>query len=100
MSELPKLQTTVKLYHADGGNAEMLGFADVVIADAFVIRGVRILRNKEKGDAFLSFPARKGTGAQEGKYFDVAHPITAAARQAVIDSVLAAYAKAAQGASA
>lgn len=97
MSELPKLESKVKLYHAENGNAETLGFADVVIADSFVIKGVRILRSKESGVPFISFPARKGTGAQEGKFFDIAHPITAQARAAVHDAVLAAYEKAVGG---
>jgi stage V sporulation protein G len=97
MSELPKLESKVKLYHSDRGNAEMLGFADVVIAGSFVIKGVRILRSKESGVPFISFPARKGTGEQEGKFFDIAHPITAEARAAVHDAVLAAYEKASQG---
>ena len=101
--ELPKLKTTVHLYHQQTASQELLGFAEVTIADAFVIKGIRILMGKASGERpagpFISFPARKGTGKLEGQYVDVAHPITSEAYHAVRDCVLAAYEKAAgQGA--
>lgn len=97
---VPKLETTVKLYRDSGGSAsDLLGFAEVVIAGAFVIKGVRILMGKPKDDKpggpFISFPAKKGNGAAADKWFEVAHPITAEARKAVQECVLRAYAKAA-----
>lgn len=94
-SALPSLETTVKVYHDANGSHELLGFADLVIGGAFVIKGIRILMGKPKdgkpGGPFLSFPARKGTGASQDKYFEVAHPITASAREAAKQSVLRAY---------
>ena len=96
---VPKLETTVKLYRDSNGASDLLGFADVVIAESFVIKGVRIIMGKPKDDRpggpFLSFPAKKGNGPAADKWFEVAHPITAEARKAVWDCVLRAYAKAA-----
>lgn len=96
---VPKLETTVKLYRDAAGASDLLGFAEIVIAGAFVIKGVRILMGKPKDDKpagpFLSFPAKKGNGAAADKWFEVAHPITAEARKAVQECVLRAYAKAA-----
>lgn len=92
--KVPSLGVVVKLYHHEAGNVETVGFADVTIAEHFIIKGVRILKSKETGETYVSFPARKGTGASEGKYFDIAHPITLAAREAVKLAVLAAYAQA------
>ena len=96
---VPKLETTVKLYRDPGGPNDLLGFAEIVIAGAFVIKGVRIIMGKPKDDKpggpFLSFPAKKGNGAAADKWFEIAHPITSEARKAVQDCVLRAYAKAA-----
>lgn len=96
---VPKLETTVTLYRDAAGASDLLGFADVVIAGSFVIKGVRILMGKAKEDKpagpYLSFPAKKGNGAASEKWFDVAHPITAEARKAVQECVLRAYSKAA-----
>lgn len=96
---VPKLETTVKLYRDAAGASDLLGFADVVIAGSFVIKGVRILMGKPKDDKpagpFLSFPAKKGQGAASDKWFDVAYPITKEAHRAVQECVLRAYAKAA-----
>ena len=96
---VPPLQTTVKLYRDAGGPSELLGFAEIVIAGSFVIKGIRIIMGKPKedkpGGPFISFPAQKGRGAAADKWFEVAHPVTAEARKAVQECVLSAYAKAA-----
>ena len=102
---VPKLETKVTLYK-DAATGPLLGFAEIVIAGAFVIKELRIVMAKAKDDKpggpFVAFPARKGSGKGEGQYFEIAHPITAQARRAVQDCVLRAYAKAAaaQGAAA
>lgn len=92
---LPKLDVRIRLYRAESGETQLLGFADLLIADAFVIKGIRIMLSKPKedkpGGPFISFPSRKGTGASEDKYFEVAHPVTAEARAAVKELVLNAY---------
>ena len=92
---LPKLEAKVRLYRAEGGETQLLGFADLLIAESFVIKGLRIMMSKPRedkpGGPFISFPSRKGTGASEDKYFEVAHPVTAEARAAVKELVLNAY---------
>ena len=93
--ELPKLEAKVRLYHDAEGDRELLGFADLVIAGAFVIKSIRIMMGKPReerpGGPFISFPSRKGSGSAHDKYFEVAHPITAEARAAVKEVVLKAY---------
>ncbi|MBI3552634.1 MAG: septation protein SpoVG family protein [Elusimicrobia bacterium] len=92
---LPSLEARVKLYRAESGQSQLMGFADLVIGGAFVIKGLRILMSKpsaeKPGGLFIGFPSRRGTGEQQDKYFEVAHPITAEARIAVRDLVLQAY---------
>jgi DNA-binding cell septation regulator SpoVG len=73
----------VRLYKNESESSNLLGVAELVIAEAFVIRGIRILMGEASGDRpagpFIGFPARKGTGKLEDRYFDIAHPITAEA---------------------
>lgn len=90
--ELP-LQAHVRLYH-DGSErrTELLAFAELVIGGAFVIKDIRVLRTRgEGGEPFIGFPSRKGTGASADKFFEVAHPVTAEARQAAKEAVLRAW---------
>lgn len=92
---LPKLETKVRLYHDVSGERGLLGFADLVIGGVFVIKGIRILmakpREDKPGGPFISFPSRKGSGEAQDRYFDIAHPITAEAHQAVKEIILKAY---------
>ena len=88
----PKLEAKVRLYHDVHGRAELLGFADLSIAESFVIKGIRIVVSKEEGsggDPFISFPSRKGSEA--GKYFDIAHPISSEAHQRAKETIMEAY---------
>ena len=95
-SVVPKLRATVRLYSGEAENSNLLAFADLTIADAFVIKGIKVLLAQATADKparpFISFPARKGKG--ENDYVDIAHPITAEAYHAVRDTVLRAYEKA------
>jgi stage V sporulation protein G len=96
LGETPKLEVRVRLHHDDSGKVELLGFADLTICGAFVIKGVRILKSKgQEGPAsfFVGFPSRKAAGAEGDRYLEVAHPVTAEARAAVKDAVLKAYAE-------
>ncbi|MBI4386006.1 MAG: septation protein SpoVG family protein [Elusimicrobia bacterium] len=93
---VPKLEAKVRPYQdTTGRGTQLLGFAELVIGGAFVIKNIRILMGKsdgsEDGRPFVAFPSRKGNGSSEGKYFDIAHPITHEARQTAIQMILRAY---------
>ncbi|MBU1213485.1 MAG: SpoVG family protein [Alphaproteobacteria bacterium] len=104
--ETPELATKVRVYHAEGkGKADLLGFADLVIGGAFVIKSIRILRvNPEKAGGevcapFISFPSRRsGRSEEEMRYVDVAHPITSEAYHAAAKLILDHYRQAAANA--
>lgn len=99
-NKLPEIRAQVRLYHDSNGKSEILGFADLTIASAFTIRGVRIIMGKKKEGQeplpFLSFPARKGSGASGERYFEIAFPISAEARRVATEVVLKAYAAVSQ----
>ncbi len=91
-SPLPSLEARFRAFRKAEGRRELLGFADLVIAGAFVIRGIQVVRVKAEGQEqygqpFVSFPNRK----QGEKFVDMAHPITAEAQQLASKTILAAY---------
>jgi len=91
---LPKLDARIRPFEdASGRPTKLLAFAELVIADAFVIKGIRVLKRSEPGDdePFVVFPAEKGKGASQDRWFDVAHPVTAEARAAACALVLERY---------
>ena len=66
--------------------------ASVTVGDAFAIHGISVVRG-ENGD-FVRMPSRSYKENGETKHTDIAHAVTAEARQALNDAVLAAYAQA------
>lgn len=99
---MPKLDAKVKPF-TDGSNrpTKLLAFAELTIADAFVIKGIRVLKREEGGDEpFVVFPAEKGKGSAGDRWFDVAHPVTAEARAASTALVLERFRQCGEGAQA
>ena len=91
---LPKLEGRVRMFEDVSGRAtKLLAFAELVIADAFVIKGIRVLKKDEAGndDPFVVFPAEKGKGVAAERWFDLAHPVTAEARTAASEVILTRY---------
>lgn len=94
MENLPKLEARVRPYQDPSDRpTKLMAFADLTIADAFVIKNIRVLKKAEPGndDAFVVFPAEKGKGATADRWFDIAHPITLEARNAAIGLILEKY---------
>lgn len=89
---LPKLEARVRPFEDRSDRpTKLLAFAELLIADAFVIKGIRVLKRAEPGEddePFVVFPAEKGKGAAGDRWFDVAHPVTAEARAAATALVL------------
>ena len=92
--ELPKLDGRVRLYDDASGRAtKLLAFAELTIADAFVIKGIRVLKREEAGEdePFIAFPAEKGKGTAADRWYDLAHPTTVEARGAATALLLSRY---------
>lgn len=67
-----------------------VGYADVVIDDAFVIHGVGIV--EKDGKRFVSMPSKVWKNKEgEEKRRDVCHPIVTSARIEIQNAVFAAY---------
>ncbi|MDD5301540.1 MAG: septation protein SpoVG family protein [Elusimicrobia bacterium] len=100
---LPPLQAKAHLFKdRTGRQTKLLAFVDLTIADAFVIRGIRVLARNVPGDdaPFVVFPAEKGadadqqSGPKSDRWYDLAHPVTAEARAAALRVILHAYSEA------
>ena len=95
---LPKLEARVRPYDDPSDRpTKLMAFAELIIADAFVIKGIRVLAKAGEGDGaepFVVFPAEKGKGATADRWFDLAHPLTVEARSATIKLILDKYAEA------
>ncbi len=94
---LPRLEAKVKPY-SNAAHEGLLGFAELVIGDSFVIKDIAIRRSKTgqtPGKPFLSFPARRSPGEEyKQKYFSIAHAVTPEAHKAATEAVLEAYRRA------
>jgi DNA-binding cell septation regulator SpoVG len=103
MENLPKLEARVRPYQDPSDRpTKLMAFAELYIADAFVIKGIRVLKKAEPGndEPFVVFPAEKGKGATADRWFDLAHPVTAEARTAAIALIMTKYRQATPGATA
>jgi len=87
--------TQVKIKRLDGNAVKAM--ATVTVNDELVLTGLKVIESQN--GTFVSMPSLKGkegetdkrTGKQ--KYYDIFYPITAEARQQIIDSVMAEYGK-------
>lgn len=96
MNTLPKLDVKVRLYQDPSDRpTKLMAFVELMIADAFVIKGIRVLAKTEPGndEPFVVFPAEKGKGTTADRWFDLAHPVTPAARTAALTLILTEYAR-------
>jgi len=76
----------------------LLGFADLVIDGAFIIKGIVIRAAKDDpSHQMVMFPSKKGSGQHADKYYDIAHPITSEAHQKAKELILEKYEEAVHG---
>lgn len=68
------------------GEGKMRAVASIVIDDAFVVRDLRVIEGQN--GLFVAMPSRKSA---DGEYHDIAHPITAEAREMIQAKVLKEY---------
>ena len=77
---LPTLDARIRLYNDNSAReTKLLAFADLIIADQFVIKGIRIL--KKDAGLFIGFPCEPA-GKMKDRWYDIAHPLTPEARKA------------------
>lgn len=68
------------------GDGSLKAFVDVVISDAFLIRGMRIV--KGKNGLFVGMPRELG---KDGRWHDNVFPISREAKETLAETLMAAY---------
>lgn len=79
--------TNVKITKVEG-SMRVKGIASITIDNSFVVHDIKILES-QKG-LFVAMPSRR---TPNGDYKDIAHPITAEAREIIQKAVLNEYEK-------
>ena len=67
----------------------LIGYANIVLNNSFIIRGIKIL-NYQKNGRFVAMPSRRLKG-EKSSYRDLCHPINQDTRDAITTAILDAY---------
>ena len=81
------LEIKVSRIHKINDNELIKAFVDIAIADAILIKGLKIVSNKRSG-LFVSLPAEK---AKDNKWYDTVRCLTQEIKDQITDVCLAAY---------
>lgn len=81
--------TEVQIFKAKK-RGPVLAYANVILDNQFIIRGITLLEKAEK--RYLSMPARKLTNG-ERHYRDMCHPLNGDVREEITEEVFTAYDK-------
>lgn len=72
--------------HRLSGESSLKAFADVSFAGVFIVKGIKVVEGKN--GLFVSMPSEKG---KDGKWYNIAHPLTREFRDSLNEVVLQAY---------
>lgn len=80
--------TDVRIFKIEQRGA-LLGYANIVLNDSFIIRGIRILENERVG-RFVAMPSRR-LREEKRAYRDLCHPINQETREIITKAIFDAY---------
>ena len=80
--------TDIKIFKINRRGA-LLGYANIVLNDSFIIRGIRLIENR-KGVRFVSMPSRKLQGEKKS-FRDLCHPLNQETRENITKEIFDAY---------
>lgn len=78
--------TQVQVYPREGEKVK--GYATIVLDDCFLVNDIKIISGKN--GCFISMPAKK---KKDGKFKDIAHPITKDLREQIEKAIFSEYEK-------
>jgi len=78
--------TDIKIFKATKKGA-LLAYANVILNERFIIRGIRLLQT-EKSGRFIIMPTRR---TKENRYRDICHPLNSNVRTELTEAIFAAY---------
>ena len=68
----------------------VLAYANVIVNDCFIIRGITLLET-EKNGRFISMPTRRIKSSKKRVFRDMCHPLNSEIRKLLTDAVFSAY---------
>lgn len=80
--------TDVKIFKIKKRGA-LLGYANIVLNNSFIIRGIKILES-EKNGKFVAMPSRR-LREEKRAYRDLCHPINQETREIITATIFNAY---------
>lgn len=80
--------TDVKIFKIKQREA-LLGYANIVLNNSFIIRGIKILES-EKNGRFVAMPSRR-LRKEKRAYRDLCHPINQETREIITATIFNAY---------
>jgi len=80
--------TDIKIFKIKQRGA-FLGYANIVLNDGFIIRGIKLIENK-KGERFVAMPSRRLRGEKKS-YRDLCHPVNQETRNNITEMIFEAY---------
>lgn len=80
------LITAVNIKKIDDNVSRKKAIATIVLDNCFAIHDIKIIQGDR--DLFIAMPSRKKA---DGSYKDIAHPITAEARELIEKTIIEAY---------
>ena len=80
--------TDVRIFRIKQRGA-LLGYANIVLNNCFIIRGIRILENERNG-RFVSMPSRR-LREERRAYRDLCHPLNQETRELLTKEIFEAY---------
>ena len=69
----------------------LLGYANIVLNDSFIVRGIRILESERAG-RFVAMPSRRLNGEKRA-YRDLCHPLNQEVRDLITKEIFDTYDK-------
>ena len=82
--------TDVKIFKIKQRGA-LLGYANIVLNDSFIVRGIRILESERAG-RFVAMPSRRLNGEKRA-FRDLCHPLNQEVRDLITKEIFDAYDK-------
>lgn len=81
--------TDVKIFKAKQ-RGPVLAYANVILDDRFIIRGITLLQTEKTG-RFISMPSRLLRNENKKSYRDMCHPLNSNVRNELTQMIFAAY---------
>lgn len=82
-----KLEFQVKRIYRLNGNGNTKAFVDLMVSEALLIKGLRIVDSPTKG-IFVSMPREQG---KDSKWYDIVRPLNKEIKGEISSAVLSAY---------